>query len=140
MSNVGKSLPPVSLLKNIFMCISIQHNVPSSQGPLCANSAVFLDIVQREGQQVKTRVHELCCRFRKLKRTFNEQKSQGMVDKMLVLLTMSTGPGPTNRGNCGLVTRDTLGGPKKRLQRSKFMWFLLCLLSAVGAGGAKIVF
>ena len=62
-----------------------------------------------------------------------------MVDRMLVLLTRSTGPGSTNRDNYGLGTKDTLGGTE-RLQRSKFMCFLLCLLSAVGAGGAKIDF
>ena len=69
---------------------------PPPEDPSVPIVHFFVTSFKGRGQQVKTRVHELCCRFCKIKGTFSEQKSQGNVDKMLVLLTMSCGPGPRN--------------------------------------------
>ena len=87
----------------------------------------FLTLFKGRGQ-VKTRVHELYCKF---KRTFNEQKSQGNVDKMLVLLTMSCGPGPENRQ----PRQPWLGDQKKFAQVAIF-----CAVFAFNGLGTKTDF
>ena len=105
------------------------HNVPPPEDPSVPIVQFFLTLFKARGQQVKARVHELCCRFRKFKRTFSEQKSQGNVDNMFVPLTMSWGPGPRN-GQPWLGDQRHFGGTKESLQKS-FTWFMQYLLFAV---------